>query len=44
LLGALADHVGLHAAFTVEPVLIGAAALLLLAGLRLARNSRPAPS
>jgi MFS family permease len=37
LLGILADHFGLHAAFTVEPVLIGAAALLLLAGLRLAR-------
>jgi MFS family permease len=37
LLGILADHLGLHAAFTVEPVLIGAAALLLLAGLRLAR-------
>jgi MFS family permease len=36
LLGTLADHVGLHAAFTVEPVLIGAAALLLLAGLRTA--------
>jgi cyanate permease len=35
LLGSLADHLGLHAAFTVEPVLIGAAALLLLAGLRL---------
>jgi MFS family permease len=40
LLGSLADHVGLRAAFTVEPVLIGASALLLLAGLRLAR--RPA--
>ncbi len=36
LLGMLADHFGLHAAFTIEPVLIGAAALL-LAGLRLAR-------
>jgi len=33
LLGSLADHLGLHAAFTVEPVLIGLAALLLLAGL-----------
>jgi MFS family permease len=41
LLGSLADHFGLHAAFTIEPVLIGACALLLLAGLRLAR--RPAP-
>jgi MFS family permease len=40
LLGSLADHLGLRAAFTVEPVLIGASALLLLAGLRLAR--RPA--
>jgi MFS family permease len=37
LLGSLADHLGLHAAFTIEPVLIGAAALLLLAGLRLSR-------
>ena len=43
LLGALADHFGLHAAFTIEPVLIGAAALLLMAGLRLTRNS-PNPS
>jgi MFS family permease len=34
LLGSLADHLGLHAAFTIEPVLIGVAALLLLAGLR----------
>jgi MFS family permease len=40
LLGSLADHLGLRAAFTVEPVLIGACALLLLAGLRLTR--RPA--
>src|SRR5690348_6284459 len=40
LLGSLADHLGLRAAFPVEPVLIGACALLLLAGLRLAR--RPA--
>jgi MFS family permease len=40
LLGSLADHLGLRAAFTVEPVLIGAAALLLLAGLRLARPAR----
>ena len=38
LLGTLADHFGLHAAFTIEPVLIAAAALLLLAGLRLART------
>jgi hypothetical protein len=34
LLGSLADHLGLRAAFTIEPVLIGACALLLLAGLR----------
>ena len=40
LLGTLADHLGLRAAFTVEPALIGACALLLLAGLRLTR--RPA--
>jgi fucose permease len=38
LLGTLADHFGLHAAFTIEPVLIGAAALLLVAGRR--RSSR----
>jgi MFS family permease len=37
LLGSLADHLGLHAAFTIEPVLIAAAVLLLLAGLRRAR-------
>jgi MFS family permease len=43
LLGSLADHVGLHIAFIVEPVLIGLAALLLLAGLRLHRLPR-APS
>jgi predicted MFS family arabinose efflux permease len=35
-LGSLADRIGLHAAFAVEPVLITACALLLLAGLRLA--------
>jgi len=34
LLGRLADDLGLRAAFTVEPVLIGACALLLVAGLR----------
>jgi len=39
LLGALADHVGLRAAFAVEPVLIAACAVLLLAGLWLARAS-----
>jgi len=39
LLGSLADHVGLRAAFTVEPALIAACALLLLAGLRLSRHS-----
>jgi MFS family permease len=38
LLGSLADHVGLRAAFTVEPALIGACAVLLLAGLRLAQH------
>jgi MFS family permease len=36
LLGSLADHLGLRAAFTIELVLIGACAILLLAGLRLA--------
>jgi MFS family permease len=44
LLGSLADQLGLHAAFTIEPVLIAAALLLLLAGLRFtrpARGSRP---
>jgi MFS family permease len=40
LLGSLADHLGLRAAFTVVPVLIGVCAVLLPAGLRLAR--RPA--
>jgi MFS family permease len=34
LLGSLADQLGLRAAFTIEPVLIGACALLLVAGLR----------
>ena len=38
LLGTLADHLGLHAAFTIEPVLIGACAVLLLAGLKFARQ------
>jgi len=38
LLGSLADHLGLHAAFAIEPVLIGACAVLLLAGLRLERR------
>jgi MFS family permease len=37
LLGSLADRLGLHAAFAIEPVLIGACAVLLLAGIRLAR-------
>jgi MFS family permease len=36
LLGSLADHLGLHAAFTIEPMLIGICAGLLIAGLRLA--------
>jgi MFS family permease len=39
LLGSLADHLGLHAAFTMEPVLIGVCALLLVAGLRLGESS-----
>lgn len=39
LLGSLADQLGLRAAFAVEPVLIGACALLLLAGIRLARSA-----
>lgn len=39
LLGSLSDHLGLHAAFTIEPVLIGICTLLLLAGLRLPRPS-----
>lgn len=34
LLGSLADHLGLHAAFAIEPVLLGVCAVLLLAGLR----------
>jgi MFS family permease len=34
LLGGLADHVGLRAAFAIEVVLIGISALLLVAGLR----------
>jgi fucose permease len=34
LLGSLADHLGLTAAFTVEPVLVAGSAVLLLAGLR----------
>ena len=38
LLGSLADHLGLHAAFTVELVLITLAALLLLAGLATSRR------
>jgi predicted MFS family arabinose efflux permease len=44
LLGILADQFGLHAAFTVEPVLIAAAAVLLLAGLRLSRPTPHAPT
>jgi MFS family permease len=43
LLGSLADQLGLHAAFTIEPVLIGLAALLLLAGLR-HRSAEPSAS
>jgi MFS family permease len=37
LLGSLADHLGLTAAFTVEPVLVAASAVLLLAALRAGR-------
>ncbi len=45
LLGSLADHVGLHAAFAVELVLIGVCALLLLAGLRAVTTAgRPPPA
>jgi MFS family permease len=40
VLGSLADHVGLRAAFAVEPVLIGMCVLLLLAGLRMQRPVR----
>jgi MFS family permease len=41
LLGSLADHLGLRAAFGIEPVLIGACAVLLLAGLRRQPLRRP---
>jgi MFS family permease len=41
LLGSLADHVGLHAAFGIMPVLIGLCAVLLPAGLRLQRRRGP---
>jgi MFS family permease len=41
LLGSLADRVGLHAAFAIVPVLIGVCAVLLPAGLRLARRRAP---
>jgi MFS family permease len=37
LLGSVADHLGLHAAFGIELALVGACGLLLLAGLRLSR-------
>jgi len=44
LLGSLADRLGLHAAFAIDPVLIGISALLLLAGLRVGRRSHsPGP-
>jgi fucose permease len=43
LLGSLADHLGLRAAFSVELVLIGTCAILLLAGLRPA-SRRAIPS
>jgi MFS family permease len=35
LLGSLADHLGLHAAFAIEPALIGSSVILLLTALRL---------
>jgi hypothetical protein len=38
LLGSLAGHLGLHAAFTIVPVLIRACTILLPAGLRLAQR------
>lgn len=38
LLGSLADHLGLHTAFTVDLALIGASAVLLAAGLKAARR------
>jgi MFS family permease len=41
LLGSLADHLGLRAAFATELVLIGMSALLLLAGLTAARRPEP---
>ena len=41
LLGSVADHLGLHAAFAIEPALIGACGLLLLAGLRTGRAGEP---
>lgn len=44
LLGSLADHLGLRAAFAIEPVLIGACAVLLTAGLRLARLDADEPA
>ena len=39
LLGSLADHLGLHAAFAVDLALIGASAVLLAAGLKAARRT-----
>ena len=39
--GSLADHLGLHAAFAIEPALIGACGVLLPAGLRLGRAGEP---
>jgi MFS family permease len=41
LLGSLADHLGLTAAFTVEPVLVVASALLLLASGTAGKYTRP---
>jgi MFS family permease len=39
LLGTVADHLGLSAAFAIEPVLMGVCLLLLLTGLRAGRRS-----
>jgi len=43
LLGSLADQLGLHAAFTMEPVLIAACAPLLVAGLRVEQPALAGP-
>ena len=43
LLGSLADHLGLRAAFVIEPMLIVACAVLLVAGLAAGRRPAPQP-